>query len=127
MRRRNQLIPRIDQFPFQVILDLFADRRSFGMPEDQPRSGILLDAEQVELFAQPTVVAALGLLDLVKEIVQPLLIEERSPIDALHGVAGFVALPIGARHREQLEGPNAPGGRDVGAEAEIEKIACLIS
>src|SRR5712692_5901643 len=96
------------------------------MPEDQPRSSKLLDRKQVELFAQHAMVALLRFFDAVQIGVEILLREKRRAVDALQLLILFVSEPVSARDVEQLERFDFPGRRQVGAAAEVEKLASLV-
>ncbi len=79
-----------------IALDLAIESPAFGVPERRA-GGFLLEVEQVELPAEPAVIAPLGLLEAMQIVVELLSARPGRAIDALqHGVAA-VATPIGAR------------------------------
>src|SRR5436309_8121521 len=127
MGREHQLIPAAQQFLPEKVFDLLADEAPLGMPEYQARSCLILDAEQVQVLAQAPVVALPGFVKLGKVGVQLLLGEERGPVNALQGVRALVALPMRARHAEQLEGLDARGRGNVGSAAKIQELAGAVS
>ena len=96
------------------------------MPEDQARSGELLNREQVELLAQHAVVALLGFLEPVQVLIEVLLAEERGAVDALQLRILLVTQPVRAGEVEHLEGLDAPGGRDVRPAAKVDELAGLV-
>ena len=57
------------------------------------------DGEEVQLAAEPAMVAPLGLFELLEMRVQLFLGEERVPVDALHLRVALVALPVRLRRR----------------------------
>ena len=127
VRREHQLIPAAQQLLPEKVFDLLADEAPLGMPEYQARSCLILDAEQVQVLAQTPVVALPGFVQLGEVGVQVLLGEERGPVDTLQGVRALVALPVRARHTEQLEGLDARGRGNVGSAAEIQELAGAVS
>ena len=96
------------------------------MPEHHARA-FLLEVEEVELAAEPAVVALLGFLDLLEVSVELFLLRKRRAVDARqHRVVG-IAAPIGAGHLHQLEGVADLAGRGhVRAAAEIEPVALVV-
>ena len=98
----------------------------FGVPEHHARA-FFLEMEQVQLAAEPAVVALLGFLDLLQIRVELFLLRERRAVDAgQHRIVG-IAAPIGARHLHQLEGVADLAGRGhVRAAAEVEPVALEI-
>ena len=92
------------------------------MPEDQARPGFVLNAEKIELLAEPAMVAALGFLELVQVFVELFLIDEARAVDPLHLRIAFLSFPVGARDIHQLEGLDAAGGGDVRAAAEVDEL-----
>src|SRR5215469_9067308 len=92
------------------------------MPEDQPRSGQLLDRKQIQLLAQNAVVAFFGLLDVLKMVVELLLRKERRAINSLQLRILLIPQPIRTRDVEQLESLNLAGRWDMRPAAEIDKF-----
>src|SRR5262249_30987090 len=108
------------------VFHLLAHEAALGMPEDQPRPGKLLDAEQVELLAEQAVVALPGFFDGVQVLFQVLLVEERGAVDALELRILLVAQPVSAGDAQELEGLDAPGGGHMRAAAEIDEPAIAV-
>ncbi len=96
-----------------------------GVPERRAGRDVV-EAEQVELHAQATVVALLRLLASPQVLVELLLRLPDRAVDALHRRARLVAAPVGARDREQLERPDLPGGLDVGPAAQVVERPVLV-
>ena len=71
-------------------------------------------------------VALLGFLKILEVLVEVLLTEERSAIDALQLRVLFVAQPVGAGDAEHFERLDASGRRDVRAAAEVGELAGLV-
>ena len=93
------------------------------MPEDDARS-LLLEMEQVHLAAEASVIALLGLLELLQVVVELFLGRPCGRVDAgQHRVFG-IAAPIGARHLHELEGVADLAGRGhVRTAAQVEPVA----
>ena len=67
-------------------------------------------------------VSLLGLLDLGKMSGQVLLVEECGAVNPLEHLLVGVSLPVGAGDREELEGADLTGMRDVGPAAEVDEL-----
>src|SRR5580698_7423086 len=97
------------------------------MPEDQTRSGQLLDGKQIKLLSQHAVVAFFRFFLFVQEVVEIFLREKRSSVNALQLRILFIAEPVSAGDAQQLESFNLPGRRDVRAAAEVGELASAIN
>jgi hypothetical protein len=87
----------------------------------------LLKVEQVELAAEPAMVALLGFLDLLQIGVELFLLGERRAVDARQHRIVRIAAPIGARHLHQLERIADLASRThMRAAAEVEPVALEI-
>ena len=108
-----------------VGLDRAVDRPALGVPER--RAGrFLLEVEQVELLAEPAVVAALGLREPVQVVVELLAARPGGAVDALQHRVAAVAPPVGAGDLEQLERADPPGRGPVRAAAQIEPGTLMV-
>ena len=87
---------------------------------------MLGEVEEVELDAEPAVVATSGLLALGDEGVELLALEERGSVDALQLFVALVAAPVDAGHPQQLDRAKPAGVGDVRAAAEVDEIAGAI-
>ena len=121
MWRVDQAVAALQQLLAEVVLQLLPDDAALRVPEGKPLAVLLLDREEVELAAETAVVASLGLLTLVQPRVQLRRRREGGAVDALHLGAFDVALPVGAREREELEGAESVGARHVRAQAEVDE------
>ena len=126
VRRVNRLVAPLEKLFLDEALEDAANRRPFRHPEDQARADQGRDGEQVQLAAQPAMVALLGLLDLGDVCLQVLLVEERSAVDALEHRAVGAAFPVGTGDREQLERADLAGVRDVRPAAQVDELALAI-
>ena len=97
--RRYESVSARDQLLAQPVFHHPPDRTPLGMPEDQAWPGQFLDAEQVQLLAEFSVVTPLGLLQPVQVGCERFLGEESRAVDALQLLAFFVAFPIRPGHR----------------------------
>ena len=123
MRRKHQIVPARQKLRAQEVLNLFANDAAFGVPEDQARPGLVLDAEQIQILAEAPMVAPLRLLELVEVSVELFLAEEGRSVDALERVRVLVALPVRARDAQQFYRLDAAGRWDVRAAAEVQELA----
>src|ERR1039458_1883038 len=122
VRRVDQRVAALDVLVAHPVFDLAAHDAALGMEEDQARSGEVLDAEEVELFAELAVVALLGFFELGEILVDLLLAEEGGAVDTLQLLVVLVAFPVGAGDGEQLERLDLGGRRHVRAAAEIDEM-----
>ena len=113
MRRVYQLVAVQPMLLAPKVLDDASRPRTLGVPDDQPRPGLVVDREEVELPSEESMVALLGLLDAVEVLVEGILRLEGRPVDALEHRAVLIAAPIRARHVQQLERRNPPRRFDV--------------
>ncbi len=105
------------------LLDPLANAGPPGVPEDQPAAAVLLDGEQVELLAEPAVIALLRLLQLLQVALEGLAVRPGGAIDALQHLVAGVAPPVGPGDLGELEGAQLAGGGHVGTPAEVDEIA----
>ena len=97
---------------------LVPDHHPARMPERRARRHVR-EVEQVELTAQPAVVAEACLLDPFQVLVQRRLVEEGGSVDAgQHRVVGVPA-PVGAGRGQQLEGLDRLRRLQVRAAAQV--------
>ena len=87
-------------------------------PERHP-GRLLAEHEEVELRAEPAVVARLRLLDPLQVGLELRLGEERGAVDPGQHLAALVAAPVGAGERAQLERLDPAGRGAVRAAAEV--------
>ena len=79
VRRVDQRIAALQILIAHPIFDQLADDPALGVEENQPRTGQLLDAEQIELLAQLAMVALLGFFELGEVLVELLLVKNAVP------------------------------------------------
>src|SRR5690349_8110746 len=112
--------PRSTLFPYTTLF------RSLGMEEGRGRR-LRVEAVKVQLAAQLAMVPLLRLLQTVDVLVQLLLRGEGGAVDAAQHRVLLVALPIRARHTEELEGLQLAGVGHMGPAAEIVEIALEVA
>src|ERR1041385_7998318 len=85
-----------------------------------------MEAEEIELLAELSVIAALGLLEQLEVALEIIFGRPRRAVDPLqHGVS-LVTAPVSAGHARQLECAELAGRRNVGATAKILPFALLV-
>src|SRR4051795_11874115 len=89
------------------------------MKEDQTRSRQILDTEQIQFLSKLPMVAFLRLFDTLQVLIEFFLGEERRSIDALHPMVLFIAFPVRAGCRQDLEGLQSFCGGDVRSATKI--------
>jgi len=87
---------------------------------------VLVEVEEIELNAEPAVVAPLCLLEALEMKVEILLREEGRAVDAGELLFGRVAAPVGTGEPGQLERLDRPGVDQVRTAAEIGEIALRV-
>ena len=103
-----------------VGLDLVAQDATLGMEDNEAGADLLGEGVQVQLGAEATVVAALGLLDALLVGDEVFLGGPGGAVDALELIVGLVALPVGGRRLGQREAvADELGGGQVGAAAQV--------
>ena len=118
----DEVVPPREVLVAPEVLDLLPDEPALGVPEHEPRPGVLRDREQVQLAPQLPVVAALRFLEPMEVLLQLLLREERVPVDALHRGVALAALPVGGGGAGvELEGLDLPRRFEVRAQAEVHE------
>src|SRR5260370_13401621 len=107
----------------QVVLDDAEQPPALGRPE-AAAAGPLADVEEVELAAQPAMIAALRFFEPKEVLVEFFLARKGSAVDALQLGVFWVAAPIRAGDIHQLEALAEITGRgQMRADAEIDEIA----
>ncbi len=101
------------------------DALTLGVPEGRARADIV-EAEEIELDAQPAMVALLRLGPAPEVAVELVLGGPDRAVDALEHRALLVAPPVGAGDREQLERADPAGARHVGTLAQVDERAVLV-
>jgi len=105
----------------EIVFHQLAHEPALGVPEDQTLAVLLVDREQVELAPETAVVAPVGLLSLTEPRGELRPRGEGGAVDALHLRASGVPFPVGAGQREELEGPEPAGIRNVRSAAEVDE------
>ena len=107
------------------ILERVEDRHPLRVPERRARR-VLVEVEEVELRAEPAVVALLRLLEQLQARVEVLLAEERGAVDPGQLRVVRVAAPVGAGERGELERLDRRRVLEVRAAAEVGEVALRI-
>ena len=99
VRSEDQRIAAADALIAHPVFHHLADDAALGVPEDKTGSGDLLNAEQVKLLAQQTMVALGRFFEAGEMRVQLLLREESCAINALQLGILLIPKPIRAGQR----------------------------
>jgi hypothetical protein len=119
VRGVDELVARLLVAAPAVVLQLLADHAALGVEDGQPRADLVREREQIELRAEPAVVAPLGFGDPVQVRVESLLALPRGAVHALELRVLLAAPPVRGGGAHQLEGRDEPGGGDVRTTAEV--------
>src|SRR5215207_7570730 len=106
-------------------LELPPDQLALRVPERRARRDVV-EREEVELDAEPAVVALPGLRAAPQELVELLLRAPDRAIDALELRTLLVAAPVRRGHGEQLERADPARRRDMRAAAQVAERSMLI-
>ena len=122
VRGEYEVIPRPRVlFPPEILHDP-ADDRALGVPEDQPRTDLLVHAEQVELLPEPSVIALLYFLQEEQVFVELLFLCKSAAVDACeHSVPG-IAPPVGSRRLHELVRAHPAAAREMRPPAQVEEV-----
>src|SRR5207247_739026 len=99
-----------------------ADGGAFGQPQRQSGADGYVYGEQLQLFAEPAVVAALGFLEALEVVLEILRGKEGGTVNALQLLVFLAAFPISAGDGEQFESLDFRSVRHVGAAAEVDEV-----
>src|SRR5690606_5383219 len=119
--RVDQVVTVLEERLLEELLDRVADQPALRMPVNEPRAGLLMDAEDPELAPQPPVVPAPRLLEPLEVLLEVLLREPRSAVDALQHLPALVPAPVRARGGQQLEVLEVPRRWQVRAPAQVHE------
>ncbi len=121
MRGVDELVPAAFMLGAAVILSDLAQHPPPRVPEDQPRTDVLIDAEQVQLAPKLAVVALPGLFLLPQVLLELLGRLPGRAVDALQHRLLLIAAPVGAGDAQQLHagGVDLPGALDVRPAAQV--------
>ena len=120
VRGVDELVTTLHVAQSAVVLHLHADHAALGVEHGQPGADLLREGEQVQLGAQPTVVAALRLGDALEVGAQLVLGGPRGAVDTLQLRVLLAAPPVGGGRARQLEAvAQHPGAGDVRSAAEV--------
>ena len=105
--------------PAHEILEAVVDEGA-ARQEERHRRRVLVEHEELELFAQLAMVALLRLGDELHVRFEGFLRGERRAVDALEHRVALVAAPVRARHADELDGADRRGGGHVRTLADVD-------
>ncbi len=121
--RVDELIAGLFVATPRVVLHDPTNGAALGVEDRQPGADLVGEGEEVELGAETSMVAALGLLQEAQVRSELLLRRPCGPVDALQLGVLLAAPPVGRRRPHQLEGRDQPGRRQVGSSTEVLPLA----
>jgi hypothetical protein len=95
MRGVEQLVVVAIVLVLPEILDKAAQLCPLGLPKDQAGADLVADGEQLEFLAELAMVAFFRFFQIVEMLLEVLLVEKGSAVDALQHVPFFIAAPVG--------------------------------
>ena len=107
----------------RVVLHELAHEPAIGVEHRQPRADLVREREQVELGAEPAVVALARLLETVHVRIELVPREPRRAVHALQLLVARVAAPVHAGDAEHADSREPPGVRHVRAAAQVDELA----
>ncbi len=107
------------------LLQLVAEDHAPGVEEGEPRP-FFVEAEETQLRPQAAVVAFFRLFQAVQVFLQVFGLRESGAVEPLQHGVGLAAAPVGAGQTGKLHRLEIAGGRQVGAGAEVDKIALAV-
>ena len=119
VRGEDRLISELQVHLARQVLERLADERTLRVPQRQPRADLVGPRIEVELPAEPPVIAALRFLQHVEMLLERFLRLPRGAVDALQHRVVLVAAPVGPGDAHQLERRDEPCVLDVRAEAQV--------
>src|SRR3984885_14808691 len=126
MRCEHLRISLLSEFLGDKRLQFFPDGRSFGFPEDQPWTDLIVNMDQVEFATEFPMVAFPGLFDLLKILVEFGSCLERCAVDTLELRIIRVPFVVSAGDRSEFECADVPGAHDVRSRAEVGELPIAI-
>ena len=109
--RRHHLFVADSRYSVAHVVDeLLVDERA-ARQEERHRRRVLVEHEELELFAELAVVALLRLFEQLQVLVERCLRRERRAVDALEHRVALVAAPVRAGHAGELDGRELAGAR----------------
>ena len=122
MRREDEVETESLMQLAAVVLDDLAKHPSLRVPNDQARSELGWETEQVELGTQPAMITLLCFFQLGQVRVELLRRRPGGPIDPLQLISLLVTPPVRPGAAKQLHGGDPSGGREVRPTAQVDEV-----
>src|SRR5262249_49516898 len=103
-----------------------ANGRTLRHPQDQSAADQRTDGEELELFAEQAVVALFCFFELMQVSIEVFLAKEGGAVEPLQLSATGIVLPVSPGDRQEPEGADLAGVRNVRAAAQVDELALAI-
>jgi hypothetical protein len=122
----NQFVAAFEVLIAPIVLDDFADKRSFRVPENQTRSCLFVEGKEVEVFTEFAVVSLFGLFNPLDVLVQLFLGKVGGSVYSAEHGAAFVTAPVSPCHVGKFEDPYMTRAWDVRSGTPVhEAVVCI--
>ena len=123
---REWLVPTLELFEFQKVDEGLSQHGTLRKPQRQTGAHLGTKHKQLQLSAQPSVIALPRQFKSLEILVQLFLFGECDSVEPCKLGTLLIAPPIGTRHIEQFGILDSAGRRNVWPTAKIYKSALLI-
>ena len=114
----------LEEFTFKINQRI-ADNHSFRMEEREARA-FIMEAEQIQFPSQFSVISLSCFFANIEEVFKFFLLIESCAVDSLKHLTVFIASPVSAGYRHELECLNLACGTYMRASAEVSEIPLCV-
>jgi hypothetical protein len=126
MWRYDEVVAALEMQVAHVVLELLAEQAAALVPHPQPGTELVRAGEEVELSAEPAVIASLGLLEPDEVRLQVVPGRPCRAVDPLEHRADLVTAPVRPGELHELERAQPAGGGHVRTQAQIRPGAVAV-